>query len=257
MVNLIVPALWILFDVLICLRTGYMNAPFSRAEWWAWLLSGIALAMLAVLAGWWDRRRSDREAEKRHGEVQEGQGALGAAILGQLRQLATATHTTGQPPATTVEVAVARLNELSQKVARQDSEIVDLKGQWRRITERQITRFAQAYPMICGLDPSNTGPPVAITHRGADVEAEHYAQRLFRLFGSCAIATTLGEDNSFEALNSVGLTLFVRDSTQLSKNERQVVGLLEAAEVDFKIEEAAVDPTVPQVVRMRVGQHSL
>jgi hypothetical protein len=35
MVNLIVPALWILFDVLICLRTGYMSAPWSRTEWWA------------------------------------------------------------------------------------------------------------------------------------------------------------------------------------------------------------------------------
>jgi hypothetical protein len=215
------------------------------------------LAALAVVAGWWDRKQAEKEATNRHGELQEGQGALGAAILGQLRQLATVTHTTGQPPATTVEAAVERLNELSQKVARQDSEILDFKGQWGRITERQITLFAQAYPLICGLDPSNTGPPVAITHRGVDVEAEHYAQRLFRLFGSCAILATLGEDNSFEALNSVGLTIFARDSSQLSKNERQVVGLLEAAKVEFRIEEAAVDPIAPQVVRLRIGQHFL
>jgi membrane protein implicated in regulation of membrane protease activity len=66
MLNLIIPALWILFDVLICLRTGYMTAPFPRLEWWAWFLSSIALAVMAVVAGWWDRKQTLKEAEQRH-----------------------------------------------------------------------------------------------------------------------------------------------------------------------------------------------
>jgi len=56
-----IPAGWIIFDVLICLRTGYMSQPFPRWEWWTWLGIGIALAVAAIVAEFFDRRRQSRE----------------------------------------------------------------------------------------------------------------------------------------------------------------------------------------------------
>ena len=56
-----IPALWIVFDVLICLRTGYMTQPFPRWEWWTWLICGILLALFAVGAEWLNRRKQNRE----------------------------------------------------------------------------------------------------------------------------------------------------------------------------------------------------
>lgn len=57
MLDIIVPALWILFDVLICLRTGHMTKPFRRWEWWTWLISGVLLAFMAVGAGAYSRHQ--------------------------------------------------------------------------------------------------------------------------------------------------------------------------------------------------------
>jgi hypothetical protein len=54
--------LWIAFDVAICLRTGYMTAPFPRGEWWAWLLGGGALALFALGAEYLDRKSDRAEA---------------------------------------------------------------------------------------------------------------------------------------------------------------------------------------------------
>lgn len=109
MVNLIVPALWILFDVFICLRTGYMTAPFSRAEWLAWLLSGIMLAAAAVLAGWWDRRRTERESDGRHAQVQKGQDTLASGIV-MLAGMVQASP--NQTPGEITQAAIHKIGQL-------------------------------------------------------------------------------------------------------------------------------------------------
>jgi hypothetical protein len=58
---MLVSTLWIIFDVLICLRTGYMTQPFPRWEWWTWLLAGLALALFAIIADWLRQRNEKRE----------------------------------------------------------------------------------------------------------------------------------------------------------------------------------------------------
>jgi hypothetical protein len=69
MLTLLVPAGWILFDVLICLRTGYMTGPFPRWEWWVWLISGLALAALSIFSQW----REGKKHERQMAELKEGQ----------------------------------------------------------------------------------------------------------------------------------------------------------------------------------------
>jgi hypothetical protein len=59
--SILVPAFWILFDVLICLRTGYMTAPFSHSEFLGWLCLGIGLAVAAIVVGICERRAHLRE----------------------------------------------------------------------------------------------------------------------------------------------------------------------------------------------------
>lgn len=79
-----ISALWIIFDVLICLRTGYMTEPFPRWEWWTWLVAGLALALFAVLADWRRLRNERRERAQERAEdlsetksfVQQAQEAI-------------------------------------------------------------------------------------------------------------------------------------------------------------------------------------
>jgi hypothetical protein len=57
----LVTAFWILFDVAICLRTGFMTAPFSWLEWGLWAFVGTALAIFAVIVGHQDSKKHDAE----------------------------------------------------------------------------------------------------------------------------------------------------------------------------------------------------
>ncbi len=56
-----VTAFWILFDVAICLRTGFMTAPFSWHEWAVWASAGATLAVLSVMVGYRDSKKHDAE----------------------------------------------------------------------------------------------------------------------------------------------------------------------------------------------------
>lgn len=110
MLSIIVPALWIAFDVAICLRTGYMTAPFPRWEWWTWLISGGLLGLLSIIAGWRDRRQSDQQ----HRVLQQGQDVLARGSIEILAKI------TNSPPdqslAAISEAAITKIQTLEAKI---------------------------------------------------------------------------------------------------------------------------------------------
>jgi hypothetical protein len=56
---------WIAFDVLICLRSGYMTAPFSWQEWGFWAAFGCSVAIFALIAGYLDGQKHEKEVLER------------------------------------------------------------------------------------------------------------------------------------------------------------------------------------------------
>ncbi|MGH8011565.1 MAG: hypothetical protein ACREQ4_03560, partial [Candidatus Binataceae bacterium] len=141
MLNILVPALWILFDISICLRTGYMTAPFSRAEWWCWLVAGLLLAALAVIAGWWDRRKTSQETDRRHKEHSRDHEVLAGGAVMMIERLACLTQTTGSPDTEVLKAAERKLEELSRQV-------LELARRTRHVTSDQRQRFGRALPSI-------------------------------------------------------------------------------------------------------------
>jgi hypothetical protein len=124
MLTIVVPALWILFDVLICIRTGYMTSPFPTWEWWAWLLSGIVLALLAVAGGWWDRRQAVRDVTQKHAEVTAGQETLASGMVMLARIINAQPNQSAEGIA---ELAVSRIQGLQTQIS-------DLSGMfWREL----------------------------------------------------------------------------------------------------------------------------
>lgn len=134
MLTAIVPALWILFDVLICLRTGYMTGAFPRWEWWTWLISGLALAALSIFAQWREGKKHDAKmAELKAGQQRQFEeneifaaahlkldtniGKLGFAVA----SLQGVTNTSGAPVVTTIEMATQKIERLEAKVFRHDA----------------------------------------------------------------------------------------------------------------------------------------
>jgi hypothetical protein len=67
---------WIAFDVLICLRTGYMTAPFSWHEWVAWAGVGGSVAILALIAGHRDAKKHEREITDLNNRLSEQKDQL-------------------------------------------------------------------------------------------------------------------------------------------------------------------------------------
>lgn len=257
MLAILVPALWIIFDVLICVRTGYMTAPFSRWEWWAWLVSGIVLALLAVIAGWWDRKQAVKEATRRHEEIQTGQEALAQGSIAILQRLAAVTQTTGQPDTKVFEAATARIEELSEQLTRQDLRIAELKSQSRNVTNRQYEQVGRAFPKIVGLDDFRRGTDTLhahIVYPWQDIEAANYAQQLGRLFGSCGIALLITEGKEYETLNSSGIALLVSDLANLTDREKQVAGLLKAAEISYRLSLPPAEKPDPAVTAWGQGK---
>jgi hypothetical protein len=116
-----IPALWILFDVAICLRTGYMTAPFPRWEWWLWLCGGIVLAVLALLIERHDRKASDRQIGDLKNQVttanayQSGKLDLIGAAIAQIA--ITAKVNPSEPPQQIAAAVTSKIALLESKVA--------------------------------------------------------------------------------------------------------------------------------------------
>jgi hypothetical protein len=135
MVNL-VAFLWIGFDVLICLRTGYMTAPFPQSEWWAWLLSGGALAGFAFAAQYFESKAHDREMARLRDQMTEQKGIQqgGLSALGLLsgkiiERLDDRADKLGDPELR------RELAELKQEL---DASLKDRKArEWPLLTEEQ------------------------------------------------------------------------------------------------------------------------
>ncbi len=152
MVNL-VACLWILFDVAICLRTGYMTAPFPRAQWWAWLVGGGALAGFAFVAQYLESKANDRKMERLRDQLtrQEGistggfsaLGLIGNAQLALLGRIADAK--VAAEPGAIVTAAVAKIETLSTELTTVKKELDRAASrEWQKSTDQQMSQLISA-----------------------------------------------------------------------------------------------------------------
>jgi hypothetical protein len=94
-------------------------------EWWAWLIVGLALAVLSIVAGWWDRRHSDH----RHRELRSGQETIASGLV-MLAQM-----TGVQADKSTDDIAIA----VATKIRALQTQVENLTSLfWRRLTHREI-----------------------------------------------------------------------------------------------------------------------
>jgi hypothetical protein len=144
---ILVPALWIIFDVAICLRTGYMNYPFSGLEWW-WLLAGLTLAGLALIAQWRERSASDKAMRDVNGKLEKAQAFHEGAysVLGRrLDIIETQAKASGN-------------TAISSEVLQLKAELNPVKGMSAEITSLTAKR-----------DLNIVGPPASIVYVGLTV----------------------------------------------------------------------------------------
>jgi hypothetical protein len=90
----IITAGWILFDVAICVRTGYMSEPFPAWELCGWLAAGLALAVGAFVAEFSERRAHAKELGEQQAvlvslrsQLDQQHGALGVISTMSARTL--------------------------------------------------------------------------------------------------------------------------------------------------------------------------
>lgn len=138
MLTVILPILWIAFDVAISIRTAFMSAPMSRPEISAWFVVGLVLGLVALGAAWNEREDKHQQEIKYERDRSD--------LRGQIER------STGFN-----EGSSERINRKLDKIANTSpdvevkTEITQLKAdlasmQWRRITAEQRRRFAEAIP---------------------------------------------------------------------------------------------------------------
>jgi hypothetical protein len=152
--------------------------------------------------------------------------------------------------------ASRKIDALNAQIAAQQEQIAELSSQWRGITSDQYIKFSQAYPHVVGYANFTNKTftlPVSIEYPGQNIEAQHYAQQLFALFGFCAITTSIDEANDSETLNSVGLALVMDDPMNPTQQDVWVSKLLAAANVTFEVKPSGRELKPLPLVRLRVG----
>lgn len=123
------------------------------------------------------------------------------------------------------------------------------------MTRGQRRRFGQALPKV--LPELFESPPrfkyhgVRITH-GSTLEAQNYAEELSDLFGGHAIATNTVNEVTHESLNTTGLKVLIADPPNPTNNDKVTMELLDAADIDYEIEQRTTE--FPEITVLRVGR---
>jgi hypothetical protein len=199
MLAILVLAGWILFDVLICLRTGYMTGPFPRWEWWTWLGSGLLLAGLSIYGQWRENKNHESEmVALKAGQTQHSQehDILAGSNISILAQLQNVTQTSGEPVVKTIEMATAKIETLEHQIRA----LTERAG--RTISAEQRRKFRESL--------NSKIPYVWETFCVAfDSEARAYAEQLTRMFREAGMRTGYGlsDDIDFPTLDQFGLTI--------------------------------------------------
>ena len=140
-----------------------------------------------------------------------------------------------------------KIDELSRQIA-------ELKEDTRHVTRAQRRRFGEAMPRI--LPELFESPPrckyhgVMITY-GSTVEAQNYAEELSRLFGEHGLTTSKVEEFTHESLNTTGLRVLIADPSKPTSNDQMTMKLLDAADIDYEIEQRTTE--FPEITVLRVG----
>jgi hypothetical protein len=239
-----VASFWILFDVGICLRTGYMTAPLPRWEWWTWLLSGGALAMFALIADHLDRQKNDRVMTKLNDQLVELRGVnIGAAsVIGQsLQRIEVNAEQSGNSKLS--EEVIGLRKELEQQIKELSKQAP------RRISAEQRKKFRDS---LAGKTPRIWETYCVST----DSEADSYAKQLTRMFREAGMSAgySISTDIDSPALDQFGLTIHYKIG-DFPDDTRDLAWAFDQAGIKYGLTNERVVPHAdPRYVGLRVGR---
>jgi hypothetical protein len=140
MLTVVLPILWITFDVAICLRTAFMSKPMSWMEIVVWGCVGLALGLIALSAGWYEREQAhgkeikyERDRAELQAQIQHFSGYNQGAFDRMGRKLdAIAAASSPQIKEEVDAVRSELVVELAERKARE----------WPRLTPEQKNRLS-------------------------------------------------------------------------------------------------------------------
>lgn len=233
-VNL-VGVLWIAYDVGISIRTAHMPVSgFTDREWYAWLISGIALAAAAFLAAFLDRRADRKQIEGLNKQLtkQEGIQLGGFSAMGlQIQMLAKAMGLSPEKPDAVITAAIARI----------EAEVERSKPRFLTQQQREtLVSFLRER-----LGPRTPGDfRVVLRVREDDAEAGAYGHQILtalepiQLIGSYYTPVGIPVD-------LCGLVIQVADTNHIPKGARLLSDAFEKAGIKSRFDSASFGLPAP------------
>jgi hypothetical protein len=257
--------LWILWDVAFAVYTEIAVHKLTSPEW---ILAGtgILIAVAALIFEFREREATTRREHCDHisrlkaesefkqrlaasdGKIETRLDVVTQLGIESVRKLQVVTHTADQSIGSSILAATSQIAVLTEQVT-------ELTEATRHITPDQRRRFGQALPQVLpelfARSPQFEYHGVRVTY-GSTIEAQNYAEEISRLFGEHGLTTsTLGEFTR-ESLNISGLRILIVDPSNPTANDRKTLALLDAAGIEYKIEQRATE--FPNITVLRVGK---
>jgi len=139
MLRVILPVLWIAFDVAICIRTAFMTQPMEWEEILAWGTVGLILGLTALAAGWWEREEKHKEEVKYERDRGELRSQIERSSGFNEGAFKTLESTIQRIESATPESSGAVVSKLQEELQKYRSRMAEIS--WTPLTADQKTRL--------------------------------------------------------------------------------------------------------------------
>jgi hypothetical protein len=223
MLTVIVPVLWIAFDVAICVRTAFMSAPMSWPEISGWFVVGLLLGLTALAAGWHEREEKHKDEVK----YERDRGELCAQI--------ERSAGFNQGSFERVNVKLDKISNASPDFEVK-KEITQLKADLTRMQPRTLSQDQiEAMSGYLGTVPPAEKSPIDILIHPNNPEAARYGGELQYFLRKRGMARGLSTDTGIPS-DLVGLIIRVKDSESRPPIVKHLAEAFRRAEIEHRIE---------------------